>query len=411
MSNKTFLVCGMFVSVLGVITKTPLIIISGMYLSLSGIVADWYVKNAVKHLNYCRKSNPPTAFVGDSVKFTICVENHKLLPVFWLKCDDIIPDDKAFENLPLTPGAPGRAILSNTMHLKWFEKVERTFNISCVRRGVFNLGPVKLTVGDPLGLKTLNLLSHKNDSLTVYPQIFQIKGLPLNAKSPFGLISAKGWLHPDPLSIAGTREYDGQTPINQIAWKATAKAGQLQVKVLEPTNQSKLLIALNLSTCEYLWEGIDSQSLEDVIAIAASICNDMLKIDTPFGIVANSLGTNKGSLFIAPGLSKMHLKQILEALARITLPWMPFSKTLKQIRYNIGKDTTILVILPHMSQADCECILSLANEGFSIIVLLVHSPKTYKKSYVQIAKRLPVYMRVDLKNQEQTGVIIFDRIN
>ncbi len=410
MSSRTVLACGAAITILGLVVHIPYVVMSGAYLALGAVLARRYVRSATKHLSYCRKLEPCEAFVGDTVNLNLSVENRKPLPVFWLKCDDDVPGDRSFGSLPLTPYMPGRAALSNTVHLKWFERVERTFEVSCIKRGVFRLGPAKLTVGDPLGLETHQVVSQRTDTLTVYPRIAQLKGLPWLTKSPFGTVPVKGWVHPDPLTIAGTRPYDGRTPINQIEWKATARTGELQVRVLEPTIQSKIVVALNLSTSEHFWEGIDSPVLEDAITIAASVCSAMLEQGVAFGLVSNSIGVGKGPLFIGPGSSERHLKRILESLAHVTLPWLSFSGTLKQLRYRISKDTGVLAIMPHISQADCEHLSALANAGYPVTIILMRPPQACCEAYRAIAGHIPAYLRLDPAGREAGEVIVFERI-
>lgn len=410
MSSKTVVACGISIMALGLIADAPFILMSGVYLALGAVLAHWYAKSATKHLVYTRKTEPRECFVGDTVTLKIRIENRKPLPVFWLKCDDEFPGDGSLGGLSLAPSVPGRAAFTNIVHLKWFERVERTFEVSCVKRGVFKLGPVKLTAADPLGLGSSSTVTTGTNTLTVYPKVLPVEGLPWLNTSPFGTAQASGWLYQDPLTYAGTREYDAHTPANQIAWKATARKGELQVKVLEPTMQSKVLVALKLSTSDHFWQGIDSRALEDAVTIAASLCSAILRTGTAFGLAANSMGRDRGSLFIGPGLSQGHLRRILEALAQVSLPWMPFTTTLKQLRYKIDKNTRVAAVMPHISQADCEHLLALADAGYPLAVILVRPSDATGEACRRLAGRIPIYLCREAPGQGCQEVVGFERI-
>jgi uncharacterized protein (DUF58 family) len=410
MSSKTVIAYGISIAVLGLIAGAPFIVMSGAYLALGAVLAHGYAKSATKHLAYNREIEPCECFVGNTVTLKIRIENRKPLPVFWLKCDDKVPGDGCFNSLQLTPHVPGRAVFSNTVHLKWFERVERTFEVSCEKRGVFRLGPVRLTAGDPLGLGSHSTVLQGTHTLTVYPKIVQLQGLPWLSRAPFGVVTASGWLHRDPLAVVGTREYDGSTPANQIAWKATAKTGELRIKELEPTVQSKIVVALNLSTSDHFWQGIDSQALEDAITVAASLCSAMLDQGFAFGLAANSFGVDKGSLFIGPGLSDRHFKRILDSLAHIGLPWMSFSTALRHLRYRISRDTKVLAVMPHLSEADSEHLSALADAGYPVSVILIRTSSASGEAFRRITGNIPVYLRRESAGLEGAEVIGFERI-
>ena len=410
MSSRTVLALGIAVAGLGVLAKAPYVTMAGAYLALAAVLAHRYAKSAASYLSYDLTVEPCEAFVGDTVTLKVRIENRKPLPVFWLKCDDELPGEGALGGLPLTPHVPGRAMLSNTVHLKWFERVERAFEVSCAKRGVFRLGPARLTAGDPLGLGSHSAAVPRAHTLTVYPKIVKLEGLPWLNRAPFGVVPAKGWLHPDPLTLAGTRDYDGNTPANRIAWKATAKTGDLRIKELDPSLRSNTIVALNLSTSDHFWQGIDAQALEDAITVAASVCSAMFHQGGAFGLTTNSIGTNRGSLFIGPGSSQRHLKRILEALARLSLPWMHFSTTLRHLRYRLGQDTTVLAIMPHVSETDLEHLSTLADAGHPVAVLLIRPSYASSPAFHKAARHMPVYVCKDITGQTDRRVIAFERI-
>ncbi len=412
MSARTVLNWGIVIALAGLVARSPYVVMSGAYLAFVALLAVAYLKGALGNLVYYRELSARKAFVGDKIKLRVCVENRKPLPVMGLECLDDVPGDRAIGSLPLIPHySPGRAFLSNEMHLKWFEKVEREFEIDCLRRGRYRLGPVSLKAGDLLGLEARTAVLPETDTLTVFPRIVRLEGIPWLTRFPFGNLPGAGWLHPDPLSVIGARAYDGRTPASQIAWKATARTGTLQMKVLEPTRRARVVVALNLSTSEHLWEGIRSSTLEEAVTVAASACFAMFDQGVPFGLASNGLG----SLFIGPGLSASHLERILGILAEMILPWRPFSETLSRLERRVKDCTGVLAVMPYASDADWKHLVSLSRTGPVAAVLLDTAAcmeGAFGEACLHALSRIPVYVPSSFVPEDMASgeVIRFERL-
>ncbi len=412
MSARAVLNWGIVIVLAGLIARLPYVVMSGAYLSFVALLAVAYLKGALGNLAYYRELSAGKAFVGDKIRLKVCVENRKPLPVLGLQCIDDVPGDRAIGSLSLIPHhSPGRAFLSNEMHLKWFEKVEREFEVDCLRRGKYRLGPVSLKAGDLLGLETRTVVLPETDTLTVFPRIIRLEGIPWLTRYPLGNLPGAGWLHPDPLSVVGARAYDGRTPASQIAWKATARTGTLQMKVLEPTRRARMVLALNLSTSEHLWEGVKTSALEEAVTVAASACFAMFGQGIPFGLASNGMG----SLFIGPGLSASHLERILEIFAEVALPWRPFSETLRGLERRVNDYTGVLAVMPYASEADWKRLVALSRVGPVAVLLLDTAARTEGacgEACLHALSRIPVYVPCTFASEDAASgeVIRFERL-
>jgi len=327
----------------------------------------------------------------------------------WLRCDDEVPDSRVLGMLPTHRHYhPGRAILTNVTYLKWFEAVEREFTMECLSRGIFTFGPVKLSAGDVMGFKEAFAELRVTDKLTVLPRMAAVRGIPWDEHFPMGYRPSRGWIHPDPLTVAGTREYVPGTPLKQVAWRITAKTGTLQEKLLEPTVQRNVVVALSLSTADHYWEGVNQELLETGIFVCASVCRELLHRGTPFGLATNSAGarSGRGALLIRQGLSQNHLSRMLEVLARLTMPWMEFRATLRRLSREAGPDTGVIVIMTHQIQGDWDEALALAETGRPVVGLVLTADERFASYYGSI----PTYVPSGPVDWRASEAIAFERL-
>ena len=79
---------------------------------------------------------------------TVEVWNQKRLPLAWLRADDDATFGVVVRERELVDGSRGSGALRNVWTLAPFERVTRTYHVSGERRGVYDMGPVDLAVGD-----------------------------------------------------------------------------------------------------------------------------------------------------------------------------------------------------------------------------------------------------------------------
>ncbi len=102
-------------------------------------------------------------------------------------------------------------------------------------------------------------------------------------------------------------------------WKATARRGELQVRVFEPTTTLSLVILLNVATFAHHWQGFIPELLEQTISVAGSVATWAVGQKHKVGLVANgSMPLSDQPIRVPPGRSPGQLAAILEALAAVT---------------------------------------------------------------------------------------------
>ncbi len=220
-----------------------------MLLLIAGVSTVW--KNlSLLGVTYERHFDRTRVFPGEPVTMTIEVNNHKALPLTWLQFQDTLPipphlSDKITQ---IATEISSKYQLQHTFSLYGHEKLERQTTLVFPTRGYYKLGPVTYKSGDVFTLFTREQEHNYIDTLVVYPQIWPLEALGLPAKKPFGDVKTQRSLFTDPIKTQGIRDYQPQDRFRDVHWKATARRGQLQTKIYEPSVGMTLAVFLNVAT-------------------------------------------------------------------------------------------------------------------------------------------------------------------
>jgi len=274
----------------------------------------------LRRVEYTRTFENERAFAGERVGVTVAVTNRKPLPVPWLRIDDAFPDDLPVIGRELKPSSiPKRAYLSHAVTLGPYERVRWRYEIDCVKRGFYFFGPVELHSGDIFGFFSQQQRLDAPGRLIVYPQVRPLPELGFPGKNPFGEQKATLRIFEDPSRTIGVREYHPEDSMRRVHWKATARHGELQVRVYEPTVTQVLAVFLNVATFPQPWLGVIPERQEHAISVAASIAYHATERRFAVGLIANgSVPQSDQPIRVLPGRAPDQLMRILEALAAVT---------------------------------------------------------------------------------------------
>ena len=121
------------------------------------------------------------------------------------------------------------------------------------------------------------------DRLTVFPAMLPLAEGRLSPEYPIGDQRSRRRITEDPHQVLGVRDYHPEDNFRKIHWPATARTGQLQVKVYQPTSAQVLIVCLNVSTHQRYWEGIYPELLENMLSLAASLVDRGIQDGLPGG--------------------------------------------------------------------------------------------------------------------------------
>jgi uncharacterized protein (DUF58 family) len=244
-------------------------------------------------------------FPGESLALHVSAENTKFLPV-WLQMSMHVEGalDPSSEEISFT----------NDCGLLWYQQARFNWKLVARRRGVYRVGQVHMKVGDIFGFFPREKRTEGDIHFIVYPRLVPLKPFSLPSRDFFGLPGAKSPVQ-DPIYILGTRDYQHGRPARHIHWKASARHNRLQEKIFEPSEQEKVLLAVEVSQFE---KANASKSFERTLEVVGSLAVQSYQRGYALGLVTN--GVMEGDPpFLSMGRSPQQLPSILEILGRLKM--------------------------------------------------------------------------------------------
>jgi uncharacterized protein (DUF58 family) len=225
--------------------------------------------------------------------------------------------------------------------------------------------------GDLFGFFEKTQESGRVEHLTVFPALLPMQEIDLPAEDPFGDQRSRRRLFEDPNRPMGVREYRPEDSFRRVHWPATARTGQLQVKIYQPTSGQVMVVCLNVSTFARHWEGVYPELLEHLVETAATLVNQGIQDGYKVGLVANGCLAHADQPFrIPPGRSPQQLSRLLEALAGVTpVVTAPFERFLLREAPRVPYGATLLIITAVTTPELAEVIVQLKRHERRITLL------------------------------------------
>lgn len=230
---------------------------------LTGFAAPHWL---VRRLSVARRG-PVRAEKGETVLFQVEVHNAGWLPRFMVELMDRLPFVAAVEQHRIGAHRIGLLTRLPARQTSHFE-----IPVLCEKRGYYQLGPIGLASSFPLGLAEARQTRNEGvQSLTVYPDVFDIVALPLHGAP--SQIHRGGALLPEGAGAAefsGLREYRRGDNPRHIHWPSSARLNELIVREYEPLASACLSIVLDQSEKSNIGRGKES-TFEYAVRIAGSL--------------------------------------------------------------------------------------------------------------------------------------------
>lgn len=283
-----------------------------------------YNKWGLSKISYHRSFDKSYVFAKQEVVMVDQVSNKKLLPLPWVRLEakinrnlqlhqmeDEVSEDSEFHRTLFT--------------LLPYQKVTRKHYLTCMKRGVYPLTSVALTVGDLFGFQEIFHLYQTNATITVYPELLSFEEIPLPAHRFLGDQTVKRWIMEDPFLTVGTRDYQSTDPAHRINWKASARTNQMQVNVHDYTADHDIIILFNADQSDDIWLPIENEALfEQALSYAATITHYLLENGERVGFGTNAVleddksEKNPPFVQIEADAGNGHFYHVLDRMANLT---------------------------------------------------------------------------------------------
>ena len=356
----------------GVIIGVPVAVVLAIVVILLEIVRAIWSRNGLLDVQYRRTLGRDRITWGEEIPVAIEVWNRKGLPLAWLRADDVASPGTIVRERSLIVGGRGLGVLRNTWTLAPFERVIRRFHVGADRRGVYELGPVDLLVGDLFAREAAAATQPETARFLVRPRTVVATGIHRRDRWG-GTDRALAGLSEDPSRFAGIREYAPGDAVRRVHPRASARLGRPVVKVFEPSRDREVLIALDVQThAGAAWEtSFDLEEVESLFVVAASIARSLADERASFGLAAAGYhGAESRFAILPPSEAPGQAERVLDLLARLSShPSAPFERLLATISRVLRPGTTILVLTARDPARYLGHLRRLEQSGCPIVVV------------------------------------------
>ncbi len=247
------------------------------------VVASWLAGAALLERVFARLAvseaiSTTEAFPGDTVDVHLRIANRSILPLPWLRVRQVVQ-----ARLQQEPPTWLASLPAGEVH-------HVQYRLHPSRRGVYRIGRVEVEAGDWFGLWRREGDVEVGLWLTVFPRPERVdvlhstsprrpEGPRRDPTSPF-----RAW------EPQGLREYRRGDPLRWIAWKATARRGELVVRDFPPVWERTHVVVLDLRAERWPARG-RAEWVEHAVSVAAGWIVGTGDRDEPVGLYAHGVAT------------------------------------------------------------------------------------------------------------------------
>ncbi|WP_298400523.1 DUF58 domain-containing protein [uncultured Chloroflexus sp.] len=314
-----------------------------------------------------RRQAPLVVSPNEPGEITITITYRGRLPLPYLVITEDIPP-------ALSTDARKRWVIS----LKPGQQQVLRYTIQSRQRGLYWLGPLRISIGAVLDLNEVQLVEQQQTPVTIIPSVVPLPLLALPAGLPFSHERQRLSLFDDPAQKMGVRPYrPGDSP-RRMDWKTSARLGELQVRELAPVIARETLIALEFSETAYRGRFARDDRERAVIA-AASLATALMNRRQAVGLCSNGYDplTDDRIAPLPPAAELEHLREILARLGRIEPERSsPFLTDLIAADRYLSWGGTLMIITAALDERWLVDLTTLSQSGLRIAVALAEPGPT-----------------------------------
>jgi uncharacterized protein (DUF58 family) len=343
--------------------------------------------------------------VGATVEMKVRLTNSGRTRVGWVLVEDLFPEHY------LRQKPPRVRIKGRRMKLASVPGGGATvlkFEIECDTRGYYQVGPTLLETGDVFGLHRTHRVVARPFFLMVLPKVIPLPKYDFASQRPIGEVNAAHRLFEDPTRNAGVRPYQVGDPLQRVHWRATARTGELQCRVFDPTTLAGASILVDFHKDGYSSRGEPFRS-DLVITTACSLAYAVVMLNQQIGLASNGrdaadlyrydVGVQRGPdeaggydtrdaarrqgeaaeesdrlrpIVVPTRRGIEQFQQVREALARLELTdGLSFARLVLEVSPRLPRDATVIAVLPAVPIESSTALGHLRRQGFAVSAILV----------------------------------------
>ena len=405
------------------------LVVAGLLMASSTLV-----QLSVLELRCSRQLDVTEVPLGGQVSVQVELHNAKSWPALWLLWRD-----------PVERGLDVEGSNCTFESLQGNARGRFDYRLHTLRRGLFRLGPTLVEASGPFGLVKRYHVASEAAFVTVLPRSVPLgQGWPLGHR-PIHQVPRRRSLFEDPSRFLGVRRYRPGDSLRHIHWRATARSGELQVKLFEPAVLDGLQLAVEMS--EDVWrrhgsgdaQGEQGNRRQELAVTAAlSLAEWVLGAGQSVGLLSNGgdaaeryAGDWAGGTFrrledameaaeggrrkerprpveVAASRGYWHADHLRTALARLTeAPSPSLGDLLRSELPRLSRSHVVMAVTPQLDASLLSAMEALRRSGIEAAVLWVTRPikrgAEGPQTSVQAPAGLPVYAVSDDSDLQVLG--------
>lgn len=259
-----FLLCGVGAALAAAWFGEPDLVWLGVFLIALPVIGLLLVLLTQPRLTVEREVSPSQAPIGESPRATLRIRNKLPTALSTLEFQDTIPREL---------GSDARFNLTRGFG-RWDQVAG--YDVPATRRGLFQLGPLRVRAFDPFGTAVLTWkVRGDSTSIRVTPKIWQVERMGSGISS-----GSAGDSTPQRIGQAGqddvlVREHRHGDDMRRVHWRMSAKMDELMVRLEEHPWDPALTMVIDNRSSAHFGEG-PSSTLEWGISAGASVAANLL---------------------------------------------------------------------------------------------------------------------------------------
>ncbi|WP_052031931.1 DUF58 domain-containing protein [Novipirellula maiorica] len=362
---------------------------------------NWFLANSWTDSTIAvRHSGNVEHKLGSVIDVEITLTNQSRLPILWILVEDLLPRPAIQTGAVSTSALEIEGDRVQVMMLWAGESKSLHYQVTCRRRGYFQIGPTVLETGDLMGLYRRYRVGTEPQYVTVLPDVVPLSTYDIGSRRPIGEIRMRDNVMDDPTRLRGIRQWQTGDPLRSVHWAATARTGTLHSKIYEPSSiaGATLILDLHVATNPSKHEPVRSDL---AVTAAASIAHALHDAGEPFGLVTN--GRDAADRIRTEGWvgdyrvrdqataaaamrnesdrlmpvsqpatrGPVALREMVRTLARLErTDGLTLAELLVEAESRISSETTVLVILQHCPPESMAALIGLSRRGRAVAVII-----------------------------------------
>ena len=344
-----------------------ILVVLALVYSIMGMLL---VKFGLRGLQCTRAFSRVAVFEGDEGEMIEVVRNDRPMLVPWLRVESHISPHIRLgsqDNLDVS----GARFYCSLFTLLPYQQVKRRHKVRFLHRGVYDLGSASLSVGDVLGFFQQTREQQMHVPVTVFPRLLPDSELPQPLSLLLGETVSRRQLLTDPFLVRGIREYLPGDPVRDIHWPATARTGEVHVRVHDFSAQTRLMVIVNSQLKEEQWDNLmeyEQEQVELAISMAATLCVRALRSGLTAGFATNMpLDESEECTVFPPSGGAAREEELLTAFAHLRILRMrSFNTFLEEL--TAYSDLDMVVLSCYDSPALQERLEQLRRKGNTVLL-------------------------------------------